>query len=181
VTGESAPMKLSLIVAVADNGVIGREGKLPWRLDSDLRRFRALTMGHPLVMGRKTFESIGKHLDGRDSIVVTRGSFDISAFGKDGLFVAPSLEHALGVAHRCAATRGVDEIFIIGGAGLFSQALPLAHRVYLTRVHGSPGGDTYWEPVFGDDWLEVSRESRPAGGRDEFPVTDLVVERVKHA
>lgn len=180
-TGDGAHPKISLIVAVADNGVIGREGKLPWRLGSDLRRFRTLTMGHPLIMGRKTFESIGKVLDGRDSIVVTRANRSINASPASGLYVAQSLEQSLNVARECASARGVDEIFIVGGAGLFSEALALADRIYLTCVHGNPTGDTFWRPVLGDDWVEASRENRPASVRDEFAVTDLLLERRKHA
>ncbi|MBI4724142.1 MAG: dihydrofolate reductase [Rhodomicrobium sp.] len=173
-----APFTLSLVVAVADNGVIGRGSKLPWRLGSDLKRFRQLTMGHPLIMGRQTFESIGKPLDGRDSIVVTSAS---AVPHQDGLFFAPSLEQAIALAEDCAQARGVTEIFLIGGAKLFSQALPLARRIYLTRVHGSPEGDVRWEPALGDDWIERSREDRPVSARDEFPVTDLVLERAKTA
>ena len=172
---ESAGFILSLIVAVADNGVIGREGKLPWRLGSDLRRFRKLTMGHPLIMGRKTFEAIGKPLDGRDSIVVSRGSVSLGASA--GVFAASSLEEALTIARTQAKARGVKEAFVIGGAELFEAALPHANRVYLTRVHGSPEGDVSWEPALGSEWREVSRENRPASDRDEFPVTDVIFER----
>ena len=167
---------VSLIVAVAENGVIGRDGKLPWRLGSDLRRFRKLTMGHPLIMGRKTFEAIGKPLDGRDNIVVTRGAVPERAL-PDGVFLAPSLDAALTVARRQAKVRGVKEVFVIGGADLFAQALPNASRIYLTRVHATPEGDVRFEPPQGGDWAEVSREDRPAGERDEFPVTDVILER----
>ena len=146
-----SPIMLSLIVAVADNGVIGRGNALPWRLGSDLKRFRKLTMGHPLIMGRHTFESIGKPLDGRDSIVVTGGQPPAEV---EGLFFAPSLEAAIGLAEARARARGVREAFIIGGARLFEQALPLAARIYLTRVHGSPDGDVYWNPQFGGEWTE---------------------------
>jgi dihydrofolate reductase len=175
------PFTLSLVVAVADNGVIGRGGELPWRLRSDLRRFRQLTMGHPLIMGRRTFDSIGKPLDGRDSIVLTHGETPKPLPARDGLFFAPSLGSALELAQRRAQERGVNEIFIIGGAGLFSQSLPLAQKVYLTRVHGSPNGDVRWEPPSGGEWIELSRQYRPAGARDEFAVTDLVLQRVKRA
>ncbi len=165
---------------MAENGVIGREGKLPWRLGSDLRRFRKLTMGRPLIMGRKTFEAIGRPLDGRDSIIVTGNpSKIVGALG--GVFIAGSIEEALRVAHGRARARGVNEAFVIGGAGIFSQALPHATRIYLTRVHASPEGDVRWEPPLGGDWLEVSQESRPASSRDEFPVTDVILERAKRA
>lgn len=172
---EADCFNLSLIVAAADNGVIGRKGSLPWRLGSDLRRFRKLTMGHPLIMGRKTFESIGKPLDGRDSIVVTR---DPAASGlADGVFFVPSLEEALALARERAATRGVSEAFVIGGAEIFALALPFASRIYLTRVHASPEGDARWPALSVTDWREVSRQDRPASERDDFAVTDTVLER----
>jgi dihydrofolate reductase len=165
---------LSLIVAIAENGVIGRQGGLPWRLGSDLRRFRKLTMGHPMIMGRHTYESIGKPLDGRVSIVVTSAG---GAQARDSLHFVPSLAEALPVARKAAKLRGVKEIFVVGGAKLFTEALPLAQRIYLTLVHGSPEGDVRWGPHFGADWLERSKVERPASERDEFAVTDLVLER----
>jgi dihydrofolate reductase len=167
---------VSLIVAIADNGVIGRDGGLPWRLSSDLKRFRRLTMGHPLVMGRKTFQSIGKPLDGRDSIVVTKEPA-ANATQDERVFLAASLEQAISIARQRARARGVNEIFVIGGAALFSQALPLARRIYLTRVHGSPAGDVRWEPPLGAEWIEISREDRAVGLTDDYPVTDIVLER----
>ncbi len=176
---EDARFTLSLIVAIAENGVIGREGKLPWRLGSDLRRFRKLTMGHPLIMGRKTFESIGKPLDGRDSIVVTRGAPAQPSGG--GVFFAPSLEAALALARERAAARGVSEAFAIGGAEIFSLALPFASRIYLTRVCASPEGDAHWHAALSADWREVSSEPRPAGERDDFPVIDVILERANNA
>ena len=175
----SAEFTLSLIVAIADNGVIGRGGKLPWRLGSDLRRFRKLTMGHPLIMGRKTFEAIGKPLDGRDSIVVSRKTVSLAL--NSHVFGASSLEEALTIARGQAKARRVKEAFVIGGAKLFDAALPHADRIYLTRVHASPEGDVSWEPALGGAWHEVSREDRPASDRDEFPVTDVILQRRKSA
>lgn len=169
-----SPITLSLIVAIADNGVIGRGNALPWRLGSDLKRFRKLTMGHPLIMGRHTFESIGKPLDGRDSIVVTRS---LPAADGEGHYVAPSLEKAIALAEARARARGAGEVFVIGGARLFEHALPLATRIYLTRVHGAPEGDVYWDPQFGGEWIEASREEQPAGAKDEFAVTNLILVR----
>lgn len=171
---EREPFTLSLVVAVADNGVIGREGRLPWRLRSDLKRFSQLTMGHPVIMGRHTFQSIGKPLDGRDSIVVT--STNSNRAGQ-GIYFVASLQEAIALAKERATARGVDEIFVIGGAKLFSEALPLAQRIYLTSVHGEPEGDVHWNPSLGEDWIEKSRTSRPAGTHDDFAVTDLVLER----
>jgi len=169
------PITFSLIAAIADNGVIGRQGGLPWRLGSDLKRFRALTMGHPLIMGRQTFDSIPKPLDGRDSIVVTRGS---RSPDRGGLYFVSTLEAAIALAKERAEARSVKEIFVIGGAHLFAATLPLASRIYLTRVHGAPDGDVRWEPDLGAGWVERTSEDRPASGRDEFPVTDLLMERV---
>jgi dihydrofolate reductase len=176
---EGSRFILSLIVAVADNGVIGRGGGLPWRLSSDLRRFRKLTMGHPLIMGRKTLDAIGKPLDGRDSIVVTRAAG--AGAGANGVYFAPSLEHAIALAEERAQARSVSEAFVIGGAEIFALALPLASRLYLTRVHASPAGDALWQAPAGADWREVSRQDRPAGERDEFPVTDVILERTRGA
>ncbi len=174
-----SPITLSLIVAIADNGVIGRGGALPWRLGSDLKRFRKLTMGHPLIMGKKTYISIGKPLDGRDNIVVAHRGESILPSAASNFHWAKSLEEALTVARSCAQKRGTGEVFVIGGANLFAQALPLAHRVYLTRVHGSPEGDVHWHPQLGGDWSEISREELPAGARDEFAVTNTVLERAR--
>jgi dihydrofolate reductase len=170
---------LSLIVAIAENGVIGHKNQLPWRLGSDLRRFRKLTMGHPLIMGRKTFEAIGKPLDGRDSIVVSRSNPNLAL--NPHAFSAASLEEALTIANELAKARGVKEAFVIGGAELFKAALPHANRIYLTRVHGRPEGDVHWEPPLSNDWIEIRRKEYPASDRDEFPVTDVILERGKGA
>ena len=175
----SAAFTLSIIVAIAENGVIGHKGNLPWRLGSDLRRFRKLTMGHPLIMGRKTFEAIGKPLDGRDSIVVSRSNLSLAL--NSHVFGASSLEEALTIARTQSEVRSIKEAFVIGGAELFEAALPHVNRIYLTRVHASPNGDVFWEPPFSNDWLEVSREERPASDHDEFPVTDVILERRKSA
>ncbi len=171
---EREPFTLSLVVAVADNGVIGRAGRLPWHLRSDLKRFRQLTMGHPVIMGRHTFQSIGKPLDGRDSIVVTSANGVQAA---EGIYFVASLQEAIALAKERATARGVYESFVIGGARLFSEALPLAQRIYLTRVHGAPKGDVRWRPSLGEDWGETSRALRPAGAHDEFAVTDLILEK----
>lgn len=138
-------MKISLIVAVAENGIIGREGGLPWHMSRrNLKTFRRLTMGKPMIMGRRTFQSIGKPLDGRDNIVVTRDRrFDVP-----GVSACPTVSEALdsrpGVL---ATTRGADEIMIIGGAKLYEAALPLADRIYYTIVHARPDGDRSFGPV----------------------------------
>lgn len=166
-------MLLSLIVAVAENGVIGKDGALPWRLSSDLKTFRRLTMGKPIVMGRRTFQSIGKPLDGRDNIVVTRDP----NFEAPGVSVADSVADALTLARVMARTRGADEIMVIGGADIYKVALPAADRIYLTRVHARPDGDRHFPDLPGEDWREVSREPLPQGERDAHPSTLIVFER----
>ena len=166
-------MTLSLIVAVAENGVIGKDGELPWRLSSDLKTFRRLTMGKPIIMGRRTFQSIGKPLDGRDNIVVTRDP----NFEAAGVSAADSVADALTLARVMARTRGADEIMVIGGADIYNLTLPAADRVYLTRVHASPDGDRYFPDLAAEEWREVSREKLPQGERDAHPATLIVFER----
>jgi dihydrofolate reductase len=171
---ESAfPVILSLIVAVAENGVIGRDGGLPWRLSSDLKTFRRLTMGKPLIMGRRTFDSIGKPLDGRDNIVVTRDPhFDVP-----GVSACSSIGEALTLARVLAATRGADEIMVIGGARIYEAVLADVDRIYFTQVHAAPAGDRHFPPLDLKLWREVSRETLPKGERDEFAATLIVYER----
>ncbi len=134
----AAEVGLVLVAAVAENGVIGRDGGLPWRLPSDLRRFRAITLGHPVVMGRKTYGAIGKPLPGRTNILITRDA----AFAARGVVAAPSLEAALMVARGDALRRGVRDIMIIGGADLYGQTIGRACRLEITRVHARPAGDS---------------------------------------
>jgi len=147
---------IALVVAAADNGVIGRAGDLPWRLPEDLKHFRAVTMGKPIVMGRRTYESIGRPLPGRANIVVTRDP----AFGPAGVEVAATLEDALELAARRAAAAGVSEIMVIGGAEIYRSALPHARRIYLTEVHEAVEGDTYFPAFDRAEWREASREDR---------------------
>jgi dihydrofolate reductase len=161
------------VVAVAENGVIGRGGKLPWYVPSDLKTFKRLTLGKPVVMGRKTFDSIGKPLPGRDNIVVTRDP-DFSA---DGVERAGTLDEALAIARRKAAERGVDEIVVIGGAQIYAASLPLADRIYLTRIHARPDGDATFSEPDPSVWHEVSRVPVPPDPRDEAPATLVLLER----
>lgn len=145
-------MSISLIVAVADNGVIGVQNGLPWRLPEDLKRFKALTMGKPIVMGRKTFDSIGKPLPGRTNIVITRQP----GLSLPGCVVVASLPAAI------AAAGEAEEIMIIGGAEIYRQALPAAQRLYLTQVHARIDGDAVFPPLDAQQWRELSREDYPA-------------------
>ena len=157
-----------LVVAAADNDVIGAGGKLPWHLRSDLQHFRALTMGTPVVMGRKTYLSIGRLLPGRTNIVVSRDS----GFAAPGLLVAPTLRAALTVARGDARRRG-SEIMVIGGAEIFAQLMPAAARLELTRVHLRPEGDVLLPPIEWDKWEEIARRDLPQGPHDDagFTVT----------
>jgi dihydrofolate reductase len=169
----SGKARIAFVVAIAENGVIGRSGQLPWQLPTDLKRFRKLTLGKPMIMGRKTYDSIGKPLDGRDTIVVTRRR----DFGAPGVLVAASVAEAIGLGRRLAAERGVDEVMIIGGAEIFRACLPDADRIYLTLVHGSPAGDIHMDLPDPQRWRETSREPMPRTPQDQFPADFIVLER----
>lgn len=147
-------MILSVIVAVAENGVIGRNGDLPWRISGDMKFFKATTMGKPIVMGRKTWESLGRALPGRDNIVVTRSA----GFDAPGASVAGDLNAAL------ALVPDAEEVLVIGGAEIYALALPRAARVYLTHVHAAPEGDTHFPELDEAEWREVSREDHAPDG-----------------
>jgi len=164
---------ISLIVAVSENGVIGRDGGLPWRLSSDLKTFRRLTMGKPIIMGRRTFESIGKALDGRDNIVVTR---DFN-FAVEGVSTCETVTDALTLVRVLATTRGAEEVMVIGGVRVFEAALPVADRIYLTRVHADVEGDRYFAPLDDAVWAEAGKEALPQGPRDDFASTLYIYER----
>jgi dihydrofolate reductase len=163
-------MRLALIAAVARNGVIGRGGDLPWRIPADLKYFKATTMGKPMIMGRRTFESIGKALPGRTSIVVTRRA-DFSA---DNVEAAADLDQALTIA---AVPRG-DEAMVIGGGEIYAAALPRADRLYLTEVHIDAEGDVHFPALDRAQWRETSRDDHPA--KDDTPAFSFVIlERVR--
>jgi dihydrofolate reductase len=166
---------LTLIVAVADNGVIGRDNQMPWRLSTDLKRFRALTMGKPVVMGRKTFQSIGKPLDGRTTIVVTRDP----SFAAPGVVVAPSLTAALACARGDALRRGADAIMVAGGADIYAQALPLADALAVTFVHATPEGDRRFPAIDSEVWQEVERSEHAAGPKDSAPFAFAAYRRAR--
>ena len=160
---------ITLIVAVADNGVIGRDNTLPWHLPEDLKRFKRLTMGKPMIMGRKTFESIGKPLPGRRNIVVTRDT----NYQREGVEVVHGTEQAL------AATAGVPELMVIGGAELFRAFLPLAGRIHLTRVHGNIEGDVVWPALDTRQWEVIESERHEADDRHAHAMTFEVWEKRK--
>ena len=166
-------MTLCLIVAVAENGVIGRDNDLPWRLSGDLKRFKAVTMGKPLIMGRRTFESIGRPLPGRANIVLTRDA----GFIPEGVIVVHDPDAALEAAEQEAGRAGTDEIMVIGGAGIYDIFLSRARRIYLTEVHDSPPGDTVFPPLDPDVWFETARERRAAEGGESSDYSFVVLER----
>jgi len=141
-------MKVVIIAAIADNGVIGAAGKIPWHISDDLKRFKSLTLGHPVVMGRKTYDSLGKPLPGRRNIVLTRGPS------------IPGVECFAGLDAALAACR-TETVFIIGGAELYQQALPLADTLMLTHVHRQVTGDTHFPDFDRKQWHEVAREDYP--------------------
>ena len=160
-------MRVTLIAALGRNRVIGRNKRMPWHISEDLKRFKALTLGHPVVMGRKTFESIGKPLPGRDNIVVTR-SHDFAAAG---CRVVHSLAEAL------AAVQGAAEVFVIGGAQIYALALPLATRLQLTEVDISIDGDAHFPEFERKLWQEVSRESHATQGAERLRYDLVTYER----
>jgi len=172
-TNPTAP-KIALIVAVARNGIIGKDGTLPWRLSSDLKTFRRLTMGKPIVMGRRTFQSLGKPLDGRDNIVVTRDP----TFQADGADVVSTLDAAIARARLCAQLRETDEIMIIGGADIYRQILPAADRIYWTHVEADVDGDTSF-PVFDrNKWHQTASEPIAKGPKDDYEATLITFDRI---
>lgn len=167
VTGH--PSRLSIIVAMAKNRVIGANGKIPWYLPDELRLFKRLTMGHHIIMGRRTFESIGRLLPGRTTVIITRQA----GYAVAGAKVADSLEHAIG------ACTGDDEIFVIGGAEIYRSALPLAGRIYLTLVDAEPAGDAYMPEFDQSVWRELSSELFAADDTHAFTYRYSVLERAQ--
>jgi dihydrofolate reductase len=160
---------ISLIVAMDEKRGIGKDGKLPWRLSSDLKRFRELTMGHHMIVGRKTFESIGKPLPGRQTIVVTHNA----SFKADGCLVAGSVQAALAAAQE----RGEPEVFVIGGAEIYTQTLDVADRVYLTLVHAEVDADTFFPELKPDRWTETQSTFQAADERNQYPFSFKLLER----
>jgi dihydrofolate reductase len=162
--------RLSLIVAMARNRVIGADGAIPWHLPGELKLFKGLTMGHHMIMGRKTYESIGRLLPGRTTVIVTRQR----NYRVPGAVVAHTLAEAI------AACAGDDEIFVIGGAEIFREALPLADRIYLTTVEADVRGDTFMPPFDAAGWREASSQSYAADERNRYAYTMAVHERTRH-
>jgi dihydrofolate reductase len=156
-------MRISLIAAVAENGIIGRQGHLPWRLSDDLRRFKQLTMGHTIIMGRRTWESIGRSLPGRRTVAVSRKpDFRTNV---DGVQTATGLDEALALAEAA----GDDEAFIIGGAELYRDSLNRADRLYLTRICAAVEGDTSFPNIEWSNWQLIESEDHDANEKNEYP------------
>lgn len=169
----TADPAVAVIAAVAKNGVIGLRRQLPWHLSTDLKRFRSLTMGKPVIMGRRTFESIGRRLPGREIIVVTRNA----EFESEGVHVAWSLDDAVRLATAVARRMGAGEIMIAGGGEIYAEALTVARRIYKTEVDAEPDGDTRFPPL-DESWREVERVFAPAGPNDTADMTFVTLERV---
>ena len=170
-------MKISLIVAATDAGVIGKDNQLLWRLPSDLKRFRKLTMGKPIVMGRKTFQSIGKVLDGRDNIIVSRDP----QFQVAGGFVVRSVDEALELGREKATAGGGFEVMVIGGAEIYKVTLAMADRVYLTLVHADLEGDAFFPALDPAFWQEVSCETHTELEGHEYDFAFKTYERLDPA
>lgn len=165
--GALRKIDIILVAAVAENGVIGRDGGLPWRLKSDLQYFKSVTMNKPMIMGRRTFQSIGRALKGRTSIVVTRDA----DFAAPDIVVAPSLEAALVAARGDALRRGADAIAVIGGTDIFAQTMAAADRLVLTIVHARPQGDALFPDIDQAQWREIDRRAHPKGPEDDCAFT----------
>lgn len=170
---DGSALPLVHVVAVGRNGVIGGEGKLPWRLPSDLRRFKAITMGKPMLMGRKTFAAIGRPLPGRESIVLTRDS----GFAAPGVLVAHDLEAGLALASQRGRAMGAAEIVIAGGGELYQQTIGRAARLDVTEVDLSPEGDAIYPQIDPALWREESRTPHPRGHDDDAAFTVVVYQR----
>lgn len=166
-------MMLCMIAAVADNGVVGRDNKLPWCLPADLRYFKRVTMGKPIMMGRRTFESIGRPLPGRSNIVVSRQP----GLQLPGVQVVGNVEAGLELASAIAETDGCDELMVIGGAEIYALCLPLAQRLYLTEVHARVEGDAYFPRWDFSRWVECSREWHAADDNNPHDYSFVVYER----
>jgi dihydrofolate reductase len=158
---------LSIIVAVSENNVIGRDNGLPWKLSADLKRLKSLTMGHHIIMGRKTWESLGRPLPGRTNVVITRDE----DFRADGAVVV----HSLGEAIRLSENDG--EAFIFGGGKIFAEALPLVKRIYMTIVHADIQGDTFFPELNKSEWKEIEKASFSSDERNEFDYSFVTLQR----
>ncbi|MFW1678100.1 dihydrofolate reductase [Pontibacter sp. JAM-7] len=166
-------MKLAIIVAQAKNRVIGVNNTLPWHLPEDLRYFKQVTMAKPIIMGRKTYESIGRPLPGRENIVISRQA----DYAPVGVRVVPSIEEACALAEDICLINGQDEVMVIGGAQIYGQALPQADRLYITQVDADIEGDAWFPEVDYSLWQEVAREDFAPSGDNPYAYSFLVYEK----
>lgn len=169
----SAEPVIALVVARGENGAIGKGGGLPWRLSTDLKQFRKVTLGKPVLMGRRTFQSLPRALDGRVNIVLSREP----GFTAPGAILASSLDAGLEAAAYAAREAGVDEIMVIGGDDVFQRVMPLAGRIYLTEVHARPEADVWLRDFDLGAWREISRERHEPGPKDDHPFSFVLLER----
>ena len=163
-------MRVSLVAAMAENRVIGSAGGLPWHISADLKKFKALTLGKPVIMGRKTFQSIGRPLPGRTNILITRDA----SYGGDGINAAGGLDAAFEIAEG----EGAGEAMVIGGGEIYRMAIPRAQRVYLTEVHIEVSGDTLFPALEADAWKEVGREDHDAEGAGIPAYSFVILDRI---
>jgi dihydrofolate reductase len=158
---------VSIIVALSENNVVGKQNKLPWKLSADLKRLKAITMGHHLIMGRKTWESLGRPLPGRINVVITSDK----NYKAEGGIVMHSLKEALEISSKD------DEVFIFGGGTIFKEAMHLVDRIYMTRIHAVIDGDTFFPALKLNEWKEISREDFKADERNEYDYSFITLER----
>lgn len=168
-----AEITISLIAAVAANNVIGADNDMPWRLSTDLKRFKDVTMGKPIIMGRRTFESVGKALPGRLNIVITRNQ----ELELEGAVLASSLEDAIIIGKVEAFKGGVDELMVTGGGQIYAEAMDEADRLYITHVDAKPSGDTYFPNIDAEEWTIVHEEAVPRGEKDSADTLYRIYER----
>jgi dihydrofolate reductase len=169
----SAAPKITLVVAVAENGMMGKNGDLPWSLPSDLKQFKEITVGKPVVMGRTTYQSLGRALPNRPNIVLSRNPL----YRLDDAKVVTTLDAALALAYEEAERLAAHEISVIGGANVFAEIMPRAERMYYTEVHASPEGDTRFPSFDRGEWQETARQGPLQGTKDQYPYSFITLER----
>lgn len=174
---QSPPIVIALVVAVADNGVIGQNGRLPWHISADLKYFKRVTVGKPVIMGRKTYDSIGRPLPRRTNIVITRNA----DWWAEGVVTASDTASALALAYEEAHRTGVDEIAVIGGAEIYRQMVTKADRIYLTEIHRNFDGDARLDLNLGQEWRETTRERHGAETPDGPDFSFVVFDRVSRS
>lgn len=169
-------VKVALVVGIAQNGVIGFDGDMPWRLSTDLKRFKSITMGKPIIMGRKTYQSIGRPLPGRLNVVISR-----SGFVAEGVTSFDNVADAIAHASEWAQQNDANEICVIGGGEIYRQSLDLADRLYVTHIMAEPDGDTVFPPIEEAQWRVISREQFPKGEKDSAETLFVIYERISDA